>query len=140
MSAATVRRVLALAVAALVALNIGAAVALVDRAQHADEAPAELVATTCPDVCRPAAELLPGSSCFLEWADYAPWWGWAPVCKDRAAVDRLPDEVRRILADIAQLPDADRETVITGAMLADLPPADRRAIRAKIQRAHALSR
>ena len=87
MSAATVRRVLALAVAALVVLNIGAAVALVDRAQHVDEAPAELVATTCPDVCRPAAELLPGSSCFLEWADYAPWWGWAPVCKDRAAVD-----------------------------------------------------
>ncbi|MCB1028037.1 MAG: hypothetical protein KDB24_09770 [Microthrixaceae bacterium] len=57
-----------------------------------------------------------------------------------AAVDRLPDEVRRILADIAQLPDADREAVITGAMLADLPPADRRAVRAKIQRAHALSR
>ena len=29
---------------------------------------------------------------------------------------------------------------LTGAMLADLPPADRRAVRAKIQRAHALSR
>lgn len=87
MRAATVRRSLALIVAVLVVLNIGGAVALVDRAQHADEAPAVLVATTCPDVCRPATELVAGASCFLEWADYAPWWGWAPVCTDRAAVD-----------------------------------------------------
>ena len=46
MRAATVRRSLALIVAVLVVLNIGGAVALVDRAQHADEAPAVLVATT----------------------------------------------------------------------------------------------
>ncbi len=87
MSAAVVRRTLALIVAALVVLNIGGAVTLVDRARHADEAPAVLVATTCPDVCRPATELLPGASCFLEWAPYEPWHGWATVCKDRAATE-----------------------------------------------------